>query len=77
MKYLCIDVGGTYTKYAVMDEECNFFRKDKVPTVYDTLDRFVDMLVNIWKENRSEMEEIGEKIEGIALSSAGVIDSET
>lgn len=47
MKYLCIDVGGTYTKYAVMDEECNFYLKDKVPTVYDTLEHFVEMLEEI------------------------------
>ena len=77
MKYLCIDVGGTYTKYAVMDEECDFCLKDKVPTVYDTLEHFVDMLAGIWRKNQALLQERGEEIAGIALSSAGVIDSET
>lgn len=77
MKYLCIDVGGTYTKYAVIDEECSFCLKDKIPTVYDTLDHFVDMLVMIWNKNQAIIQEQNEEISGIALSSAGVIDSET
>lgn len=77
MKYLCIDVGGTYTKYAVMDEECDFYLKDKVPTVYDTLEDFVDMLTGIWRKNQALLREREEELSGIALSSAGVIDSET
>lgn len=91
MKYLCIDVGGTYTKYAVMDEECNFYLKDKVPTVYDTLEHFVEMLEEIYRKNLKfcreqaelcidETETLGNdkgNLAGIALSSAGVIDSET
>lgn len=76
MKYLVIDVGGTFTKYAVMDEECSFCLKDKVPTVYDTLDEFIDMLHGIWQKIQALLEENGEEAAGIALSSAGVIDSE-
>lgn len=37
MKYLAIDIGGTYTKYAVMDENCGFYEKDKIPTAQDNL----------------------------------------
>lgn len=70
MKYLVIDVGGTFTKYAVMDAECNVYVKSKIPTVQDTLEHFVDMLETLYRD-------CAEGIEGIALSSAGVIDSAT
>ena len=77
MKYLVIDIGGTYTKYAVMDEECTFYIKDRIPTVCDTLEHFTDMLAGLYQENEKICEEDGDHIRGIALSSAGVIDSET
>ena len=32
MKYLTIDIGGTFTKYAVMDEYLKIYEKSKVPT---------------------------------------------
>lgn len=70
MKYLVIDVGGTFTKYAVMDEECTVYLKSKTPTVQDSLEHFVDMLEQLYRENEKE-------VDGIALSSAGVIDSTT
>lgn len=68
MKYLSIDVGGTFTKYAVMDENCEFYKKDKVPTICDTTENFINMLVQIYEENK-------EDVSGIAISSAGIIDS--
>lgn len=48
MKYLVIDVGGTFTKYAIMDEDSNFYEKDKVPTAKASLEEFVEMLVTIY-----------------------------
>lgn len=38
MNYAVIDVGGTFTKYAVMTEDGEFLRKGKVPTETDDLD---------------------------------------
>lgn len=70
MKYLAIDVGGTYTKYAVMDEECNFYNKNKVATRQESFEDFIQMLEWIYEQNHDQ-------IEGIALSAAGIIDSET
>lgn len=70
MKYLAIDIGGTYTKYAVMDEDCHFFYKDKVPTSQESLEDFIEMLTDIYEQNKTD-------IQGIALSTAGMIDSET
>ena len=69
MKYLVIDVGGTFTKYAVMDEQCNFYKKDKTPTIQDSEERFLEMIVKLYEENKDE-------VSGIAISSAGVIDSD-
>lgn len=69
MKYLAIDVGGTFTKYALMDEDCMFYEKDKVPTEKDSLEKFVDMLVGIYGKYAGD-------VEGIAICAPGVIDSE-
>lgn len=68
MNYLVIDVGGTYTKYAVMDENSNFYEKKKAPTVKDSMDGFVDMLVALYREYQ-------DTVCGIALSLPGQIDS--
>lgn len=70
MKYLVVDVGGTFTKYGVMDEEGNFYQKDKIPTRQKTLEDFVQMLVELFENNRQE-------VSGIALSMAGMIDSDS
>lgn len=69
MKYLVIDVGGTFTKYAVMDENSDFYEKDKVPTAKASLEEFVEMLVTIYEDHK-------DTVSGIAVSSPGVIDSE-
>lgn len=70
MNYLAIDVGGTFTKYAVITDECLILVKDKRPTVVEPLDAFITSLVNIYEEYRG-------RVDGIALSMAGIIDSET
>lgn len=70
MKYLSIDVGGTFTKFAVMDEECKIYEKDKVQTRKNTLDEFIDMLVQLYDTYKEE-------VCGIAVCAPGVIDSET
>lgn len=70
MKYLSVDVGGTFTKFAVMDEECHFYEKDKVLTRKDNLENFVDMLVELY-------ERYADVVDGIAICAPGIIDSET
>lgn len=69
-KYLVIDVGGTFVKYAVMDADCTFYEKGKIQTITDDLDSFIDSLVGIYRKS-------GDDVRGIALSSAGMIDSST
>ena len=70
MKYLCIDVGGTFTKFALMDEECHFFEKDKIPTEKDNLDQFIGMFEKLYQRYKDQ-------ISGIAICAPGMIDSKT
>ncbi len=67
MKYLVIDVGGTFTKFALMSENGEIISKDKVATVTDTVENFLQMLFDIY-------ENLSEDVQGIAISSAGMID---
>lgn len=70
MNYLAIDVGGTFTKYAIITKECQILKKDKKPTVLEPLDAFIDSLVGIYETIKADNEIIG-----IALSMPGMIDS--
>lgn len=70
MKYLAIDVGGTFTKYAVMDEECRILYKGRRSTVLEPLEAFLDSLTVLYEETRQEYD-----LAGIALSMPGMIDS--
>lgn len=69
MKYLVTDIGGTFTKYAVMDEECRFYEKGKIPTAKESVEEFLDMLTELFDNYR-------EVAEGLAISAPGMIDSE-
>ncbi len=70
--YLVIDIGGTFTKYAIMDAESNFVYQDKMPTEQKDLSSFIDSLVELYNRFSKAYE-----IEGIAISSPGMIDSNT
>lgn len=70
MNYLAIDVGGTFTKYAVITDECFISMKDKTPTRQDSLEVFVDSLAEIYETVRAKF-----GLEGVALSMPGIIDS--
>ena len=48
MNYLAIDVGGTFTKYAVVTDTCEIVVKNKKPTRQETLEIFIDSLVEIY-----------------------------
>lgn len=70
MRYLSIDVGGTFTKFALMDEECSFYEKDKIPTRKENLEEFVEMLSGLYQRYEGT-------VDGIAICAPGMIDSET
>lgn len=72
--YLVIDVGGTYTKYTLMDELGNMSEKGKVPTPCKPgthPDEFVQLIGKIYDEYKGH-----HSIHGIAMSLPGQIDVE-
>lgn len=67
MTYLVIDVGGTFTKYALMDGRGKFLEKAKFPTVKTSPAAFLASIC--------QLHSTFSDVKGIALSSAGIIDS--
>ncbi len=67
MKILVVDVGGTFIKFAVMNEKAEIIERGKVPTPLESHEDFINKLVEIYKSV---------EVEGITLSLPGVIDSE-
>lgn len=65
---LCIDVGKHFIKYAAIDSELNFSDRGSIPTPYDGIDLYMNVLTEIF-------EPFKDKVSGIALSMPGVIDS--
>jgi predicted NBD/HSP70 family sugar kinase len=70
MTILAVDVGGTNTKYALIDERLNMTDKGKTGTVTDSLENYLKMLVSIYEQFKG-------RVSGIAFSMPGVIDSGT
>ena len=71
MKLLAIDVGGTFTKYAIITDSGCILKKYRKQTVIEPLEDLICFLESIYKEIAQS-----DKIEGIALSMPGFIDSE-
>lgn len=70
MYYLAIDVGGTFTKYAIITEKCEILKKSKQKTEQQSLDMFLESIVGIFDKVKTQY-----GIKGIALSMPGMIDS--
>lgn len=68
-KCLCIDVGGTAIKYGLIDSDVDLTDKGEVPTPYDGVEAYLDALERLYRK-------VEDKVQGIALSVPGVIDSE-
>lgn len=69
--YLVFDAGGTFTKYALIDENAVILEKDKVPTPSyqdHTKEDYYQVLDNIVEQYRNQ-------ISGIAVSMPGMLDS--
>ena len=69
-KVLVIDVGGTFIKYGLIDEECHLTKTSKIKTPYESQEHFLKTLQNIYLSYRNE------NIQGIAMSVPGKIDIE-
>ncbi len=65
--YLVIDIGGTFTKFAIMNDEAEILEKGKVSTRQDSAENFAAMLEALYTQHNT--------VSGIAISSAGMIDS--
>ena len=68
-KYLTIDVGGTNIKYAIMDENAEIKEKGEVPTPYEGLEKFIEVIKEIYYQYADE------GVEAIAMSAPGKIDA--
>lgn len=67
MRITVIDVGGTFIKYALMNEHSIILERGKIPTPMSDRDDFINTIVNIHKQF--------DHSEGIALSMPGIIDA--
>ncbi len=65
-KYCVIDVGGTFIKYGIIDDNGKIIKKDKIPSLNKDLDTFLNMLYGII--------DACSEIDGIALSMPGRIN---
>lgn len=64
---LVFDVGGTFIKFAVMNESAEILERGKFPTPLESHEEFINALMKIYKTV---------EVEGIAFSLPGIIDSE-
>ena len=69
--YLVFDAGGTFTKYALMDENAEILEKDKVPTP----DYRTKTKEDYYAVLDSVVEKYKNRIEGIAISMPGMLDN--
>ena len=67
-KYLVFDIGGTFIKYALMDEENTLLEQDKVASPKDSLESLLDALEGVGRQ-------LAGQYEGIAVSMPGRIDT--
>lgn len=65
--FLTLDIGGTFVKYAHMTKDGTMIKQGKYPTQTNDLNLFIDAIEAVLPDH----------LEGIAISSPGVIDSET
>ncbi len=70
--FMVIDIGGTYIKYAVMDETAKKWRSGKLATPKDGLDSFLLTVQKVVEENAADF-----NLQGLAISSPGAVDVKT
>lgn len=68
MKILTIDIGGTFIKYALMNEQMEINSKGKVPTPTTTREDLIETIGQIYDDYSD--------VNGIAISMPGIIDSD-
>lgn len=68
MKVVTLDIGGTFIKYALLDETLTFSKKGKVATPLTSMDDLFQVIQDIWQMFEQDAQ-------GLAISMPGVIDS--
>lgn len=68
MKILVLDVGGTFIKFAVMNQRAEIFERGKISTPLNSRADFFDSIYKIFKSV---------EVEGVAISIPGIIDAES
>ncbi len=67
-RYLALDIGGTFVKYAIMDGEGSFLLQGKVPADVSSEEATLATLAKV-------REAVGDDYEGVAISMPGRIDT--
>ncbi|MFK9091842.1 ROK family protein [Bacillus salipaludis] len=67
--YMVFDIGGTFIKYAVMNDQAVKLESGKVPTPKEGLDVFLQKITDIVTHYKSLFD-----LQGIAVSSPGAVD---
>lgn len=70
MKYLSIDAGGTFIKYAWLDENAQIIKQGKESTPQTSKEDFLEIIKTIWLQEQDEKA-------GICLSLPGTINTKT
>lgn len=70
MKVLVMDFGGTYTKYCLMDEHAEITEKGEVPSPVIGVDTYVNTVRELY-------EKFKDRIDGISISTPGMLNAET
>lgn len=72
MNYLCFDIGGTFIKYGLFNDKGEALGKtQKVPTIVDQhSNQILQQVLTITKQMLAQ-----ESLSGVAISTAGVVDS--
>ncbi len=67
MKVLAVDIGGTFIKYACMEEDMKILSRGKVPTPTESREQLIEAIGQIYDKMPDTS--------GIAISMPGIIDS--
>ncbi|EOL42648.1 hypothetical protein RV11_GL002970 [Enterococcus phoeniculicola] len=70
--FLCFDIGGTFVKYGLFDQEGKKHKKGKFKTLLRSKDEFIDSLVE-----QIEKTDTQNQLQGIGLSFPGFVNPET
>lgn len=70
--YIVYDIGGSSIKYAIMNNDGDFIKKDSYKTSTKDFNIFIKDMLNIAKKAQEEF-----NIVGVAVSAPGAVDSET